>query len=78
MSIDGIKEVLHQQPFRPFPIRITSGKEYKVDHPDFVSASRTYRRLYVATEEDDRVDIVDTLMIESLHPAQPLDKNGNK
>ena len=78
MSIDGIKEVLHQQPFRPFSIRMTSGKEYKVEHPDFIGASRTYRRLYVATDEEDRVDILDTLMIESLHHGQSADKNGNK
>jgi hypothetical protein len=45
---------------------MTSGKEYSVDHQDFVSASRSYRRLYVATNEDDRVEVVDTLMIESL------------
>jgi hypothetical protein len=67
MSIEGIQETLHQAPFCPFTIRMTSGKEYTVDHPDFVSASRSYRRLYISTPENDRVDIVDTLMIESIH-----------
>jgi hypothetical protein len=66
MSIEGIKEALHQVPFRPFVLRMTSGKEYRVDHQDFVSASRSYRRLYLSTADDDRVDVVDTLMIESL------------
>jgi len=75
MSIEGIQEALHQVPFRPFVLRMTSGKEYKVDHPDFIGASRTYRRLYVATAEDDRVDIVDTLMVESLQ-IQPTPSNG--
>ncbi|HEY3900706.1 MAG TPA: hypothetical protein VGM54_19005 [Chthoniobacter sp.] len=69
MSIDGIKEALHQNPFRPFVLRMISGKEYKVDHPDFIGASRSYRRLYLATAEDDRVDIVDTLMVESMQMA---------
>jgi hypothetical protein len=67
VSLDGIKEVLHQTPFRPFVIRMTSGKEYVVEHQDLIGASKTYRRLYVAINEDDRVDILDTLMIESLH-----------
>ena len=71
VSLDGIKEALHHTPFRPFIIRMTSGKEYVVEHQDFVGASKTYRRLFVATNEDDRVDVLDTLMIESLHYIGP-------
>ena len=67
-----MKEALHQIPFRPFTLRMTSGKEYTVDHPDFVSTSRSYHRLYLSTNEDDRVDVVDTLLVESLHHAQSL------
>jgi hypothetical protein len=66
MSVEGIKEALHQEPFRPFKIRMTSGREYTVDHPDFVSASRSYRRLFISTTEDDRVEVIETLLIESL------------
>ena len=66
MTIDALKETLHRAPFRSFKIRMTSGKEYVVDHPDFVSASRSYRRLYVSTPVEDRVEVVDTLMIESI------------
>jgi hypothetical protein len=75
MSIDGIKQVLHEQPFRPFTFRMTSGAEYKVEHLDFISASGTYRRLFVARPNQDWVDTLDTLMIESVHHAQPA--NGS-
>ncbi len=71
MSVEGIKEALHQAPFRPFRIRMTRGREYVVDHPDFLSVSRSYRRLYISINEEDRVDTLDTLMIESLHYDQP-------
>jgi hypothetical protein len=57
---------MHQQPFRPFRLRMVSGKEYVVDHPDFISASRTYHRLYVSTADEDRVDMVDVRLVESL------------
>jgi hypothetical protein len=50
---------------------MTSGKEYTVEHQDFIGASRSYRRLFVATNEEDRVDILDTPMIESLHYVRP-------
>jgi hypothetical protein len=76
MSIEGIKEMLHQSPFRPFRIRMVSGKEYTVDHPDFISASRSYRRLYISTSEEDRVEWLDTLLVESLHHTQSLSSNG--
>jgi hypothetical protein len=50
---------------------MTSGKEYIIEHHDFIGASKSYRRLFVATNEEDRVDILDTLMIESLHYIRP-------
>lgn len=75
MSIAGIKEVLHQVPFQPFILRMISGQEYTVDHLDFVSAARSYRRLYISTNEEDRVDVIDTLMIESLHYSRPAISN---
>jgi hypothetical protein len=71
VSADGIKEALHQTPFRPFVIRMTSGKEYTVEHPDFIAATKSYRRVFVATNEADRMDILDMLMIESLHYIPP-------
>jgi hypothetical protein len=76
MSIEGIKEALHQSPFQPFKIRMVSGQEYTVEHEDFISASRSYRRLYVSTNQDDQVEVLDTLLIESLHHTQALSSNG--
>ena len=76
MSIEGIKEALHQSPFHPFKIRMVSGSEYTVEHHDFISASRSYRRLYISTNQDDRVEVLDTLLIESLHHTQSLVSNG--
>ena len=67
MSVEGIKEALQHTPFRPFRLRMTSGKEYVVDHSEFVSASGTFHRLYVSTPGEDRIDHLDTLMIESIH-----------
>ncbi len=34
-----IRELLHATPFQPFVIRMADGKEYRVDHPDFVLAA---------------------------------------
>lgn len=34
-----IRELLHATPFRPFVIRMADGREYRIDHPDFVLAA---------------------------------------
>ena len=34
-----IRELLHATPFQPFVIRMADGKEYRIEHPDFVLAA---------------------------------------
>jgi len=34
-----IRELLRATPFKPFVIRTADGKEFKVEHPDFVLAA---------------------------------------
>ena len=34
-----IRELLHATPFVPFVIRMADGREYRIDHPDFVLAA---------------------------------------
>lgn len=36
-----IRELLHASPFQPFIIRMADGREYRIDHPDFVLAAAT-------------------------------------
>lgn len=35
----NIRELLHATPFVPFVIRTTDGREFRVEHPDFIFAS---------------------------------------
>ena len=34
-----IRELLHAVPFCPFVIRMADGREYRIEHPDFVLAA---------------------------------------
>ena len=34
-----IRELLHAAPFEPFVIRMADGREYRIEHPDFVLAA---------------------------------------
>ena len=52
-------------PFQPFDIRVSDGRAYTVDHPDFLSRSRTGK--FVAyTTDNDRVIIIDLGRVTTL------------
>lgn len=70
MQINAIREALHQQPFRPFTIRLADGRELPVPHPDFVAILG--RTAVVASPSlDDSYSIVEPLLIVSIEYASP-------
>jgi len=42
-----IRDLLHAVPLKPFVIRTADGKEYRVDHPDFVAAGSDTPNIYI-------------------------------
>ncbi len=63
MELNGIREALRRQPFRPFTISTADGRKFPVSHPEF--AAVTNRRVIVTNTEDSWSDI-ELLMIVSL------------
>ncbi len=74
MDINGVRELLHRQPFEPFVIRLADGRSLSVPHPDFVAL--TPRRVIVGAE-DDSWSIIEPLLIVSLDKMPPKPKSGN-
>lgn len=72
MRIDDLRKAHQTRPFTPFTIRVADGREYVVSHPEFLAFSITGRTVTVATP-DDWYEIIDTMMIASVHMG-----NGNK
>lgn len=66
MRIDELKKAHRSQPFEPFTIRVADGREYDVVHPEFLAFSATGRTIVVMTP-DDLFEIIDTMMITSIH-----------
>lgn len=73
MIPDAIKERLSSQPFRPFVLKLGSGEQFDIRHPELVSLSPGGRRMILWIGEEKAVDI-DVLLIESLREAG---KNGH-
>ena len=47
MTAEQFRATLHQQPFRPFTIRMADGRAFEVGHRDFVALSQSGRTVIV-------------------------------
>jgi hypothetical protein len=58
---DDVRKLLHAEPFVPFVIRTSDGKQYRVKHPDFVAISPKGGRITVYADEET------STMLNALH-----------
>jgi hypothetical protein len=61
-----IRELLRAVPFQPFTIRMTDGRAYRIEHPDFVLASSTDVPQVAVEEPDGRTHFLSVLLIASI------------
>ena len=65
---EQLHELLHRDPFIPFRIVLTSGKEYGVDNPDLVAFGESQITVYAP--KSDRWSILRLNQIASLEATQ--------
>jgi hypothetical protein len=71
-----IRELLHLVPFRPFIIRMADGREFRIDHPDFVLAAASDVPQITIEERDGRQHYLSALLITSIEHAQDVTANA--
>ena len=64
-----IRSLLRAAPFQPFVIRMADGREYRVEHPDFVLASSTEIPQVIIEETDGRTHFLSVLLMASIEQA---------
>jgi hypothetical protein len=64
-----IRELLQSTPFQPFIIRMADGREYRIDHPEFVLASSRDVPQIVIEEADGRCHFLSALLVTSVERA---------
>jgi hypothetical protein len=74
MTIERICELLNVQPFRPFVMHLADGNEIPVHHRELIIAAPGGRTL-VVVQPDDRMNIVDVLMITNIELK--IGRNGS-
>ena len=61
-----IRELLQERPFQPFVIRMADGREYRIDHPDYVLAAATDVPQITIEEPDGTQHFLSALLVTSI------------
>ena len=61
-----IRELLHATPFQPFVIRMADGKEYRIEHPDFVLAASSDVPQITIEDPDGHTHFLSALLVTSV------------
>ena len=67
---ERIRQLLHTVPFQPFIIYMADGRQFRVEHPDFVLASPKNQSWGIVEEPDnDRMHHLAALLITGVEYA---------
>jgi hypothetical protein len=77
MRISEIREALRKQPFQPFTIHLVDGREFPIEHVDFLLISRTERSIVVA-DLNGGYEIIDPMMVTSLSVTEEKAQAGGQ
>ncbi len=62
-----IRELIRAVPFQPFVIRMADGREFRIEHPDFILASSSNQSEVIVEEEHaNRMHFLSALLITSV------------
>jgi hypothetical protein len=67
MTLDQIRTILHGT--EPFVIRMVSGREFRVEHPDFAGLGRDLATLHF-TDDQGRLELIRLSQLESINIAK--------
>ena len=66
MTTEQIRKAHQARPFKPFTLRTGGGREYHVPHPEFLLITPPGRTI-VVVDKDGAVELLDLLLVGSLH-----------
>ena len=66
-----IRKLLNASPFQPFIVRMADGKEYRIDHPDFVLAASSEVPQITIEERDGSQHYLSALLVTSVERVGP-------
>lgn len=67
-----IRDLMHAVPFQPFMIRMADGREYRIDHPDFVLAAASDVPQITVESPDGSQHYLSALLVTSVEKIGPV------
>jgi len=65
MRASDIRNAQRAQPFQPFVLHLADGRQFLVDHPEFIIVSRSERRV-VIDDVEGNMEIIDPMLVTSI------------
>jgi hypothetical protein len=73
MTVQTFRDLLHEQPFKPFRIVMSSGQKYEVRHPEMAMLTKTDILVGLEAEDDGvpaRFKICSMLHVTAVEPIE--------
>jgi hypothetical protein len=68
MRAEEIRKVQRAQPFRPFILHLLDGREFQINHPEFLFLSHG-ERTAIVDDVDGSLEIIDPMLVTSVSVA---------
>ena len=68
MRVEEIRNAQHAQPFRPFTMHLADGRQFLINHPEFLFVGPV-GRVAIVQDVAGNIEIIDPLMVTSLSMA---------
>jgi hypothetical protein len=65
MRSEDIRKIQHAQPFQPFVVHVADGRQFLIDHPEFILVSKSERTV-VIDDVQGNLEILNPMLISSL------------
>jgi hypothetical protein len=65
MRIEEIRKVQRAQPFRPFVLHLADGREFQINHPEFLFLGHS-ERTAIVDDVDGSFEVIDPLLVTSV------------
>lgn len=75
MDLEGVREALHREPFRPFDLCLADGRRVPVQHPVSVAIGR---HRIIVVQADDSSMFIESRLIASLYCTGEHDPRTNR
>lgn len=78
MTSEEFRKAMKAEPFKPFVVRLASGRRRAVPHPDFALSPPGAQIAVVWSPDDNAYEHIDLLLVESLEFSNRANGNGRR